>query len=137
MRKIIYSSLLTTISLIVVIGAIACTSNPGTPIDEAAVRVYADPVTETTLKGLSENSLSEYVKYGNAGFKSAVTQMVFDKAVAQINGPLGSYVSITFLRGEVKDGYTIVHYKVKYTKGDVGVRMVFDKDQLVAGQWFE
>jgi hypothetical protein len=135
-KKTISSLSLLSILFMIIGGATACVST-GTPVDETAIRAYADPITDATLKGLSANSLSDYVKSGNAAFKAAVTQSVFDKAVSQINGQLGSYVSVSFLRGEEKDGYVIVHYKATYTKGDVGVRMIFDKDHLLAGQWFE
>lgn len=135
MKNILFLLLLAT-ALTIISTSAGCTS-PGTPIDEAAVRTYADPITEETLKGLSNNSLNDYVKHGNAEFKAALTQAVFDKAASQINSSLGSFVSASFLRGEEKDGYTIVHYKAKYSGGEVGVRMIFDKDHLLAGQWFE
>jgi len=89
------------------------------------------------LQGLSENNLAKYTQYGNAELKAAVTQEILDKATLQINSQLGAYESKEFLRTEEQGGYTIVHYKAKYTKGEVGIRMVFDKDHLVAGQWFE
>jgi len=135
MKKKICLSLL--VIALIITGALSGCSSPGALIDEAAVRVYADSITETTMKGLSDNSLADYVKHGNAAFKAAVTQEIFDKAVTQINGSLGSFVSAAFTHGEEKDGYIIVHYKATYTKGEVGLRMVFDKNQLLAGQWFE
>jgi hypothetical protein len=98
---------------------------------------YARAITDATLKGLSEGNLEEYVKYGNADFKAAVTQAILDKTSEQITGQLGDYVSITYLSTEKKDNYTIVHYRARYTGGEVGVRMVFDQDHKVAGQWFE
>jgi len=96
-----------------------------------------DPATETTLQGLSENNLAKYTQYGNAEFKAALTQGVLDKTATQISSQLGTYESKTFLRTEDQQGYIIVHYKAKYSKGEAGIRMVFDKDHLVAGQWFE
>ena len=98
---------------------------------------YASAATETTLQGLSENDLEKYARYGNPEFKAALTQEILDKAAAQIGSQLGAYESKEFLYTEEKDGYTIVHYKAKYAKGEAGIRMVFDKDHLVAGQWFE
>ena len=118
-------------------GVIACKSSPSSTPDESAIRAYADPATETTLQGLSENNLAKYTQYANSEFKAAVTQEILDKTVTQINSQLGAYVSKEFLKTEEQDGYTIVHYKAKYSKGEVGIRMVFDKNHLVAGQWFE
>ena len=130
------------ISLVVVLlallgGAVACKSSPSTPVDETAVRAYADPATETTLQGLSEDNLAKYTQYADAAFKAAVTQEILDKTSAQITGKIGKYVSKEFLRAEDQGIYTVVHYKATYESGETGVRMVFDQDHLVAGQWFE
>ena len=130
------------ISLMVILlsvtgGAIACQSSPPSTADESAIRAYADPATEMTLQGMSESNLAKYTEYGNSEFKAAVTQEILDAAATQMSGQLGAYVSKEFLKTEEQDGYTIVHYKAKYAKGEVGIRMVFDKDHFVTGQWFE
>ena len=117
--------------------AIACGPPPLPPEEVAAVRAYADTATSTTLQGLSKNNRAKYIEKANASFKAAVTQEVFDKAATQVNSQLGAYVSVEFLSTERSEEYTIVHYRAKYARGEVGVRMVFDRDHLVAGQWFE
>ena len=137
MRRIACQILLSVILPILIVSVASCKSSPPSSLDESTVRAYADPATETTLQGLSENNLAKYTQYGNAEFKDAVTQEILDKTVAKINSQLGVYQSIEFLRMEEQQDYTIVHYKAKYDKADVGIRMVFDKDHLVAGQWFE
>ncbi|MFA5450573.1 MAG: DUF3887 domain-containing protein [Dehalococcoidales bacterium] len=139
MRKIAYLVLFLVMLPILIGGAISCKSStsPSSSLDESIVRAYADPATETTLQGLSENNLAKYIQHGNAQFKAAVTQQILDTTATQISGELGTYQSKEFLRTEEQEGYIIVHYKAKFTKGDVGIRMVFDKDHLVAGQWFE
>ena len=119
------------------IGAAACQSHPASTADESAVLAYADPATDMTLQGLSENNLEKYTQYGNEEFKAAIDREVFDNLAAQINGQLGTYESKQFVKIEEQQGYTSVHYKARFSKGEVGVRMVFDKDQQVAGQWFE
>jgi len=98
---------------------------------------YASAATDATLQGLSEKDLEKYTRYGNPEFKAAVTQEILDAAAAQIEGQLGAYESKEFLYVEEQDEYTLIHYKAKYAKGEIGVRMVFDEDHLVAGQWFE
>ncbi len=125
------------ILLTIISGAISCKSSPPAIPDESTIRAYADPATETTLQGLSERNLTKYTQCANSEFKAAVTQKKLEKTADQINSQLGNYISREFLQIGEQDGYIIVHYKVKYAKGEVGVRMVFDKDQLVAGQWFE
>ncbi len=118
-------------------GAIACESNPASSPDENAVRAYADIATETCLQGLSEHDLVKYTEHANAEFKAAVTQEILDTTATQVNNQLGDYQTKEFLSIEEQEGYVIVHYKAKYAKSEVGVRMVFDEDQLIAGQWFE
>jgi hypothetical protein len=124
-------------SLLVLLPFVGCQSSSPSTIDESTVRAYADPATETTLQGLSQNNLAKYTQYGNPEFKAAVTQEILDEAAAKINDQLGAYESKEFLRIEEQGGYILVHYKAKYEKGEVGIRMVFDQDHLVAGQWFE
>jgi len=137
MRKIAYPALFLMMLLTLVGGVIACKSEPSTTPEQDAILAYADPATETTLQGLSENNLAKYIQYGNAEFKAAVTQEILESVASQINSQLGAYKSKEFLRTEEQQGYIIVHYKAKYEKGEVGVRMVFDSDHLVAGQFFE
>jgi hypothetical protein len=137
MRKINGLITLLIVLLTILGGAVSCQSSSSSNIDESAVRAYADPATETTLQGLSENNLAKYTQYGNPEFKAAVTQEILDEAAAKISGQLGAYESKEFLRIEEQGGYIIVHYRAKYEKGEVGIRMVFDQDHLVAGQWFE
>jgi len=137
MRKTIRLISLLVILLGIIGGFIACTPSSSPVLDESAIRDYADPATETTLQGLSESNLAKYTQNANAEFKAAVTQEILNKSASQIESQLGDYASKEFLRIEEQEGYIIVHYKAKYTKGDVGIKMVFDEDHLVAGQWFE
>jgi len=136
-KKTLKLTAILVVALALVAGAAGCGSGSPSTLDEGEVRAYADPATETTLQGLSEANLDKYVQNGNAEFKSAVTQDLLDQVAAQVAANLGSYVSIEFLRMEQVEGYIIVHYKAHYTEGEVGVRMTFDGDGLVAGQFFE
>jgi hypothetical protein len=135
MRKIAISLSLLVLVCFMAVGINACA--PAVNYDVDAIRDYADPATETTLQGFSEGNMAKYTQYGNAGFKEAVTQKLFDEMVLQIENQFGTYVSQEFMKVGEKDNYILVYYKAKYTRGDVTVRMVFDQDHLVAGQWFE
>ena len=137
MKRVLRFAPVLAIVLALAGAGIACTSSPKSTLDESPVRAYADPATETTLQGLSEKNLAKYVQYGSVEFKAAVTQETLDKTAAQIDGQLGAYRSKEFLRIEEDQGYVMVHYRATYARGEVGVRMVFDSDQHVAGQWFE
>jgi hypothetical protein len=123
--------------LTLLFGIAGCNAGPTTTSEQDPIRAYADPATETTLQGLSENNLAKYTQYGNAEFKTAVTPEILNPVAAQINSKFGAYKSKEFLRSEEQQGYIIVHYKAKYEKGDLPIRMVFDTSHLVAGQFFE
>ncbi len=102
-----------------------------------AIRAYADPAAETMMRSFQDGSLAEYIQKGDAQFKAAVTQAVFDQVATSMRGQYGNFVSLEFLSTENQQGYLIVHYKAKFQKGQLGLRMVFDADHLVAGQFFE
>jgi hypothetical protein len=144
MRGIIFKIMPFVLLVVLLSGLVACgkkeptapaSSEPTTPV--TGEPDYAGVATDITLQGLSEDNLQKYTKYGNAAFKAAVTQEMLDTTAAQIKSQLGTYESKEFLSVEVQGEYTLVHYKAKYTKGEIGVRMVFDTEHLVAGQWFE
>jgi hypothetical protein len=118
-------------------GIISCNSKSSLSLDENTVREYADPATENTLQGLSENDLEKYVQYGNAAFKKGLTQQSIDTTSAQMNSQFGGFRSIEFLSLEEQNGYIFVHYKAIYDIGEIGVKMVFDKDHRIASLWFE
>jgi hypothetical protein len=137
MKKALLSIVFLMILSVIIGGTFACKSAPSSSIDVDAVRAYADPAAETTLQGLSEKDLSKYVEYSNAEFKAAVTQKIFDTTADQIESKLGTYESNEFKSVEEIQGYIVVHYRAKYTNGEVGVRLSFDDEHLVAGQYFE
>jgi len=134
MRKIIFPLLIGLLA-VVFSGAVAC--KPAPALDVEAIRAYADPAAETTLQGLSEDNLAKYTEYGNPQFKAAVDQAKLDQVAAQISAQLGAYVSKEYLSVEQVQGYIVVHYRATYEKGQAGIRMVFDQDHRVAGQFFE
>jgi hypothetical protein len=138
MKRIVTVFFLLAMALILLGGATGCQPTaPPSNLDINAVRAYADPATDTTMQGLSENNLAKYTQNANAESKAAVTQDILSGTAAKIGAQLGVYQSKEFLRAEEQKGYILVHYKGKYAKGDVGIRMVFDQNHLVAGQWFE
>ena len=135
MKKKAFGLLITGLLVLIISGVIACA--PAITYDETEVRAYADPATETTLQGFSEGNLAKYTQYGNAQFKEAVTQQIFDDMIQELGSKFGSYVSKDFMKTRSYQDYILVYYKAKFTRVEVTVRMVFDQDHLVAGQWFE
>ncbi len=135
-KLIVFSAL-----VIAAVSVVACSSSTPTPTANTTevqeLQAYADPATRITLEGLSENDLAKYTQYGNEAFKGAVTQQALDQISTQMNTQYGGFESVTFLSTEKQGVYDIVHYTAHFEKGDIGVRMVFGTDHLVAGQWFE
>jgi hypothetical protein len=141
MKKLARFLFLSIISLSCIVLTIGCNPSPTTSktisAPDQTILTYADPATETTLQGLSEDDLAKYTQYASPEFKAALTQDILDKTANQLKSQIGTYVSKEFLSTAQQDVYTIVHYKAKYTKSSVGIKMVFDQNHLVAGQWFE
>ncbi len=139
MRRLV---LVFTIAIVAALGISACSSgqSPSTTAESAeikAIRAYADPAAETMMRSFQDSSLAEYIQKGDAQFRAAVTQAVFDQVATSMRGQYSNFVSLEFLSTENQQGYLIVHYKAKFQKGQLGLRMVFDADHLVAGQFFE
>jgi len=133
--------LLLSVILALGLASVACSPKPAqTTTQDAATRAiqaYADPAAQMMMQAISDKSISKYIQDGNATFKAAVTQAIFDALTAQMEAKYGKFLSIQFLSTEEQQGYIIVHYQAKFEKGQLGLRMVFDKDHLVAGQFFE
>ena len=138
MRRLIF---VVTLMLAAVLGLVACSSGKSPTTTESAevkaIRAYADPAAETMMRSFQNDSLTEYTKYGDAQFSAAVTAAVFAPVATQMRAQYGDFVSLQFLSTENQSGYIIVHYKAKFQKGQLGLRMVFGADHLVAGQFFE
>jgi hypothetical protein len=137
MRKTGRISLVSVMLAAIIISAVACTSNTTLSAEDNAIRAYADPATETTLQGLSEDNLAKYTQYGDSAFNAALSQAILDSTAVKINNQYGVFISAEFQSTARQQGYTVVYYKAKYAKGSITVKMVFDTDQKVAGQWFQ
>lgn len=109
------------------------------PADVPAVRTYADPETEITLRGLSQNDYAGYSRYFNQKMKDAVTPEVFTRTATLINGAIGSYISKNFESVQQQGAVTVVVYRAQYSDEPEGVtvKVVFDRDHLIAGLWFD
>ena len=139
MYKLIGSCLVILLGISLILAVGGCSQGVTTPASTTPnpVQVYADPATMVTLQGLSENDLAKYTQYCDAAMKAAVTADILSNSSEQITAQYGPFQNIQFLSTENQNAYVIVHYKAKYSKGDLKIRMVFDADHLVAGQWFE
>ena len=139
MHKLIVFWLVILLGVGLILATGGCSQAGSTPLSTTPnpVQSYADPATIVMFQGLSENDLSKYLQYCNADMKAAVSSDVLSATSKPLTAQYGQFQSIQFLSTENQNAYVIVHYKAKFTKGDLKVRMVFDANHLIAGQWFE
>ena len=83
---------LTLISAVVVGCKSSSTTSKTTSAADQAILTYADPATETTLQGLSEDNLAKYTLYASAEFKAALTKIILDKTANNLKSQIGTYV---------------------------------------------
>lgn len=98
---------------------------------DTAILLYANPETETTLQGLSQDNLTKYIQYGDSAFKASLTQAALDATTNTIASEYGTYVSKEFQSSDQQQGYTLVYYTAIFTKGNFTVQMVFDAKHQV------
>lgn len=144
MRRFLLFTVMAVI-VVVALGMVGCSSKPGgttttvspTTTNPGGALAQATLAADTMMRSFQDKSLAEYVKYGDAQFKAAVTQAIFDQLATQMQNQYGNFISNTFLSSDNAQGYNIFHFKAVFQKGDVGLRIVLDSDNLVAGQFFE
>jgi hypothetical protein len=109
----------------------ACTSAP--KIDEAAVRAYADPMTENVLQAIGQNDYSKFSQDFNEPMKDAMTPTAFTQLTALLQSKVGNYQSKLFVKTQMQNGFTAVIYSAKFSNepADVVVTVSF---QIVNGK---
>lgn len=117
-------------------------SGCGTGTETAEEPDYAVPVVESALQSISSGDYETYVDFFNEESQSQLTEAVFRQAHQLITGKIGSYVSKTFEKVKVENGYKVVYYKAEFTDEPdiVTVRAVFDEEgdrMKLAGFWLD
>lgn len=123
-----------------------CSKTKVEKLDTAQVSEYSDPMTESILTGINEDSYEKYSKDFDEIMKKQLSEKVFTDSQKMIKEKIGEYVSKTINKAEKvtqKDTeYTIAYYTAKFTKepGEVSVKVVFsevDGKKYVTGLWFD
>jgi hypothetical protein len=144
-KKLFITAVCLVLALVTAAALAGCSSPTKTPTTQTGTATspatsepdYAHAIADAMMKGLSNDNLEEYIRYGDAQFKAAVTQEILDAAAIPLKDKYGEYESITYISTETSDQFTIFHYRAKFSQDEIGLRMVFDQDHLVAGQFFE
>lgn len=112
------------------------------PLDEAEVRVYADPISESILQAFNSHDYASFIFDMDQTMRAAFTMHVFNETVTVTNSKIGDYVSKEYWKAERSGGYICVYYRARFTgeASDVTVRVVFSEDSgrhYVSGLWFD
>ena len=112
------------------------------PLDEAEVRVYADPISESILQAFNSHDYESFISDMDQTMRAAFTMHVFNETVTVTNVKIGDYVSKEYWKSERSGGYISAYYRARFTgeASDVTVRVVFSEDSgrhYVSGLWFD
>jgi hypothetical protein len=141
-KKIIIISVMALVIVGVALGAIYYYTQMPQPVDEASLRIYADPMTENILQAINTVNYTSFSKDLDSTMKSSFTEQTFTSMCSTLESKIGSYVSKVFIRGESLQGYTIAYYNATYTDEPAGVsvKVVFSSDggaAKISGLWFD
>jgi hypothetical protein len=127
---------------ITAIGAGGCIGQDTTlsPEEQVQVRAYANPITDSLMKGFNEDNYSLYSRDFSSDMKSALDAVAFEQNRALIKSKIGLYLS----RGEAvvtrSGNYLAANYKADFEQEQgVDVRVVFktgDASHQIYGLWF-
>lgn len=98
--------------------------------DEEVIRKFADPMTENTLKSMSDKDYQNFI--GNLGPKMTelVSESYFNDNLYPMINIIGQYESMEFAKVTEKNNYIVVIYIAKFSneEDDVIVTISFTED---------
>jgi isocitrate dehydrogenase kinase/phosphatase len=127
---------------IIAIGAVGCIRQETTlPTEEQAqVRAYADPITDSLMRGFNEDNYSLYSRDFSSDMKSALDAATFEQNQALIKSKIGLYLSRVEAVVTRSGDYLAANYKADFEQEQgVDVRVVFKTDDAshqIYGLWF-
>lgn len=141
-KGIIIIALAALVAVGVAVGLLYYYTQLPQPVDEAALRAYADPMAENVLLSIGAQNYTSFSSDFDAAMKSAFTVPSFNSMCSTIQSRVGGYVSKAFIRGESLQGYTIAYYNASFTGEPAGVtvKVVFSHSggaPKVSGLWLD
>ncbi|MDI9609026.1 MAG: DUF3887 domain-containing protein [Candidatus Verstraetearchaeota archaeon] len=125
------------------VGGVAYWLSLPQPVDEASLRIYADPMTENLLLAIENGDYTAFSRDFDDAMKNALNLANFQQLRSQFDSKIGDYVngSKAFIRGERTGNYIIAYYKANYTNEPAGVtvKVVFTSGNgpaKITGLWF-
>lgn len=120
----------------------SCGAAPSTVVltgsEREAVLAYAEPMTDNLLQGMNERNYDTFARDFDQAMAKAMPASSFDQFMTNVGGKLGKYESRTVSSVESTGDFTRVIYQARFANDDpVTVRLVFDKDHLISGLWFD
>jgi hypothetical protein len=131
------------ILIVAVIGGIAYLyySTLPQPVDVAALRAYADPMTANILQSINTGNYANFSANFDSVMKSSINQTAFDQLCSLLSSKVGNYTSMEFVKGESLQGNVIAYYLANFTEEPAGVtvKVVFDTGNpiQITGLWFD
>jgi hypothetical protein len=141
-KQIIIISIVALAAVGIGLGAFYYYTQMPQPVDETALRVYADPMTENLLQAINTVDYSSFSEDFDSTMKSGITEQSFISMCSTFQSKVGNYTSKTFVRGESLQGYIIAYYSAAFTDEPAGVsvKVVFSSvngSMKITGLWFD
>lgn len=105
-------------------------------------RTTASAITENMLISLNDDNYMRFSENFDEKMKNSLSEPQFKYASAEIKRKIGTYISKEYIGTELKDGYTVVLFKGKFSheKEDVLIKTVLQVGAgkpLVSGLWLD
>lgn len=112
---------------------VSCTSKPAaTPVSapelETAARTFVDFLVESKF----EEACGMFNEEMAAAMSPAELKATWDKLIGQI----GAFREVTESKVTKEGGHKVVDVTCNFAEGPINIRVVFDKEEKVAGLWF-
>jgi hypothetical protein len=99
------------VMLITIAGASACAAET-----ETAEPEYANQMTESALKSVSDGDYAKFTEYFSPAVKMLMTEVDFYEKCQQVKDAIGDYIDKEFWKTGTEEGYTNVYYKARFSE---------------------
>ena len=130
-----------TVIAIVSIGIWFYVNSLSQPVDEASLRIYADPMTENVLQSLEVGNYTNFLRDMDQKMRDAFTESSFNGLHDLLLSKVGHYEAKTYSNAEGSGEFITVFYKAVYSmeQGGVSVKVVFTVNNVgpafISGLW--
>lgn len=113
MWKMVFRAVSLLLVVLVMVAVSACR--------EAPEPEYAGAILENILQAMNEDDYAKYSEHFTEAMKSAEPEAIFRENTTVMKMEIGDYVGKEFWKVEKQYPFTIVYYRVKFTKAPENV----------------